>query len=38
MTEDDIPGAIEVIQKAFDNDPYNRWIYDNRTKVRMASI
>jgi len=28
MTEDDIPGAIEVIQKAFDDDPYNRWIYD----------
>ncbi|MCJ1375196.1 hypothetical protein MMC20_006430 [Loxospora ochrophaea] len=31
MTEDDIPGAVESIQQAFANDPYNHWIYNDRS-------
>ncbi len=26
MTEEDIPGAIDAIQQAFAEDPYNQWI------------
>ena len=33
ITEADIPGAIDAIQKAFANDPYNLWVYNDRTKV-----
>lgn len=29
----DIPGAIDSIQLAFANDPYNLWVYDDRSKV-----
>ena len=28
MTEADIPGAIEVIQQAFEDDPYFSWVFD----------
>jgi hypothetical protein len=35
LTEEDIPGAIEAIQQAFAEDPYNRWIYNVREKVRQ---
>ncbi|KAK7432436.1 hypothetical protein QQZ08_001001 [Neonectria magnoliae] len=28
LTEADIPGAVKAIQDAFDNDPYNVWVYD----------
>ncbi|KAF7594686.1 hypothetical protein BBP40_008579 [Aspergillus hancockii] len=28
LTEADIPGAIEVIQKAFADDPYFQWVFD----------
>jgi len=34
MTEADIDGAIDTIQQAFADDPYNRWIYNDRSKVR----
>lgn len=34
LTEKDIPGAISAIQEAFEEDPYNRWVYDDREKVR----
>jgi hypothetical protein len=33
MTEADIDGAIDTIQQAFAEDPYNRWIYPDRSKV-----
>jgi hypothetical protein len=28
LTEADIPGAIEVIQQAFADDPYFKWVFD----------
>ncbi|KAL3444491.1 acyl-CoA N-acyltransferase [Aspergillus insuetus] len=31
LTEKDIPGAIEVIQVAFAEDPYFRWVFDEKT-------
>jgi hypothetical protein len=34
MTEADIDGAIDTIQQAFAEDPYNQWIYPDRSKVR----
>jgi hypothetical protein len=37
MTEADIDGAIDTIQQAFAEDPYNLWIYPDRSKV-CASI
>ena len=33
LTETDIPGAISAIQEAFAEDPYNLWVYNDRTKV-----
>jgi hypothetical protein len=33
MTEADIDGAIDTIQQAFAEDPYNLWIYPDRSKV-----
>ncbi|KAF2439052.1 acetyltransferas-like protein [Karstenula rhodostoma CBS 690.94] len=33
MTEADIDGAIDTIQQAFADDPYNTWIYPDRSKV-----
>jgi hypothetical protein len=33
MTEADIPGAIDAIQQAFADDPYSKWIYNDRSKV-----
>jgi hypothetical protein len=35
MTEPDIPGAITAIQQAFSEDPYNLWVYNDRSKVRF---
>ncbi|ESZ98346.1 hypothetical protein SBOR_1224 [Sclerotinia borealis F-4128] len=32
LAEDDIPGAVSVIQEAFKADPYNLWIYNDRSK------
>lgn len=29
LTEADIPGAIEVIQQAFADDPYFKWVFDS---------
>lgn len=28
LTEADIPGAIQVIQEAFADDPYFHWVFD----------
>jgi hypothetical protein len=36
MTEADIDGAIDTIQQAFAEDPYNKWIYPDRSKVRRS--
>lgn len=33
MTEADIDGAIDTIQQAFADDPYNNWVYPDRSKV-----
>src|SRR5690606_5351754 len=33
MKEEDIDGAITTIQEAFASDPYNLWIYNDRSKV-----
>lgn len=33
IAEPDIPGAITAIQKAFAEDPYNLWVYNDRSKV-----
>ena len=33
LTEPDIQGAITTIQLAFADDPYNHWVYDDRSKV-----
>lgn len=35
IAEKDIPGAIECIQQAFAEDPYNRWIFDNRDRFSL---
>jgi len=35
LTEPDIPGAITTIQEAFANDPYNLWVYNDRTKIDL---
>lgn len=35
LTEGDIPGAIEVIQQAFADDPYFKWVFD-QSKVCAA--
>ncbi|KAJ5166905.1 Acyl-CoA N-acyltransferase [Penicillium canariense] len=31
LTEADIPGAIQVIQQAFADDPYFKWVFDARS-------
>jgi len=28
ITEKDIPGAVSCIQQAFEDDPYNKWVFD----------
>lgn len=33
MEEEDIPGAVDCIQRAFADDPYNRWVFNDRSKV-----
>ena len=36
LTEADIPSAIDTIQQAFADDPYNRWVFNDRSKVRLC--
>ncbi|KAJ4355411.1 uncharacterized protein N0V89_003427 [Didymosphaeria variabile] len=36
MTEEDIDGAIDTIQQAFADDPYNNWIYPDRSKIDLT--
>jgi len=37
LKEQDIQGGITTIQEAFANDPYNLWVYDDRSKVKIPS-
>jgi hypothetical protein len=37
MTEADIDGAIDTIQQAFADDPYNNWVFPDREKVSSSS-
>lgn len=30
ITEADIPGAVTCIQRAFEDDPYNNWVFDKK--------
>lgn len=38
MTEADVDGAIDTIQQAFAEDPYNKWIYPDRSKVPLPRV
>jgi hypothetical protein len=33
ITHADIPSAIDSIQQAFADDPYNRWVFPDRAAV-----
>jgi hypothetical protein len=33
LSLEDITGAVDAIQKAFSEDPYNLWVYNDRSKV-----
>lgn len=37
LTEADIAGSINAIQEAFADDPYNLWVYNDRSKVRLST-
>ncbi|KAJ9629700.1 hypothetical protein H2203_002081 [Taxawa tesnikishii (nom. ined.)] len=37
ITEKDIDGAIDCVQKAFADDPYNRWVFNDRDKDTSSS-
>jgi len=36
LTEADIPGAVTAIQQAFADDPYNLWVYNDRSKLNLV--
>jgi hypothetical protein len=38
LTETDIPGAVNVIQEAFKEDPYNLWVFNDRSKVTYIKL
>lgn len=33
LAQTDIPGAVDCVQKAFANDPYFRWAFNDSSKV-----
>jgi hypothetical protein len=33
LAQGDIPGAVDCVQKAFSDDPYFRWAFDDPSKV-----
>ncbi|KAF2240026.1 acetyltransferas-like protein, partial [Viridothelium virens] len=35
MKTEDIADAVAVVQKAFENDPYNRWVFDDRERFSL---
>ena len=36
LAEADIPGAVDCLQKAFSDDPYFQWVFNEPSKVRDA--
>lgn len=36
LAEADIPGAVDCVQRAFSDDPYFRWAFNDPSKVRSA--
>ncbi|CAN9285125.1 unnamed protein product [Alternaria alternata] len=38
MKEADIDGAIDTIQQAFANDPYNNWVFPDREKAAQCGF
>ncbi|OBT54357.1 hypothetical protein VE04_07116 [Pseudogymnoascus sp. 24MN13] len=38
MREEDIDGGIRTIQEAFANDPYNLWIFNDRSKASCIDL
>ena len=38
LTERDIPQAIEIIQTAFADDPYFRWVFDTEKVCPLLSV
>lgn len=38
LTEADIPGAIDVIQRAFEDDPYFKWVFDASTVCQKDTL
>lgn len=36
MKAGDIPDAVTVVQEAFGNDPYNRWVFNDRERFSLA--
>lgn len=38
MTEADVDGAVDCVQKAFADDPYNRWVFNRRENVFVSAI
>jgi hypothetical protein len=37
LTEADIPGAIQVIQQAFADDPYFKWVFDEQSVCMLCN-
>lgn len=37
MAKEDIPCAVEIVQKAFEDDPYFLWVFDAQ-KVRTLAF
>ena len=37
LAEADIPGAVDCLQRAFADDPYFRWAFDDPSKVRAQT-
>lgn len=38
ITSSDIPAAVKCIQDAFDQDPYNNWVFDRKTKPDLGGF
>jgi hypothetical protein len=38
LTEADIPGAIQVIQQAFADDPYFKWVFDEQSVCMISTL
>lgn len=38
LTQSDIPAAIDIIQQAFAQDPYFRWVFDEKSVSRSFLV